>query len=245
MCGLGFAVVEDVFYFVGIFGGTTGGVIAGFYVRVVSSGLYGHVLYSGLTGMGIAYLVSRRDDVRRSRRLAVAAALFGTGVAGHFLWDSPFLDLFPKTIHGLANTLQVPVAAAIKGLPLLLVVVVLVNLARRRERRWLETALRSEVDTPALTRTELGILLDARARQRSRRDMRTRAGAGAERLLRRLQREQINLAMVRTRVATPDDPALLAQRELCKSLRSGLLAMPGAMPAAASSTPTPSAGPAR
>ncbi|RPJ12750.1 MAG: protease PrsW [Actinobacteria bacterium] len=63
MVGLGFALVEDVFYFIAIFGGTPGGVLAGFYVRVVSSGLYGHVLYTGLSGMGVAYFVSRRGEV--------------------------------------------------------------------------------------------------------------------------------------------------------------------------------------
>jgi hypothetical protein len=93
---------------------------------------------------------------------------------------------------------------------------------------WLEAALRSEADSPALSRTELGILVDPGARRRSRRDMRARAGEGAARLLRRLQREQVNLAMVRTRVAEADDPTLVRQRQLCKSLRDALLAMPGA-----------------
>src|SRR5919206_300842 len=38
ICGLGFAVVEDVFYFVGVFGGSIAGVLQGFFVRVVASG---------------------------------------------------------------------------------------------------------------------------------------------------------------------------------------------------------------
>jgi hypothetical protein len=61
--------------------------------------------------------------------------------------------------------------------------------------------------------------------------MRTRAGDGAARLLRRLQREQINLAMVRTRVDLDDDAALVHQRAYCRSLRDALMAMPGAAPA--------------
>jgi RsiW-degrading membrane proteinase PrsW (M82 family) len=231
MVGLGFAVVEDVFYFVAIFGGSPGGVLAGFYVRVVSSGLYGHVLYTGLTGMGIAYVVSRDDEPRR-RRLLVAGGLFAAGVGGHFLWNSPLLNLFPGTVEDVGDWLQIPVAAAVKGLPLLAVVIALVKLAHRRERMWLEAALRSEADSPALSRTELGILLDVGARRRSRRDMRTRAGEGAARLLKRLQKEQVNLAMVRTRVAGEDDATLMRQRELCKSLRDALVAIPGAAPAA-------------
>jgi hypothetical protein len=61
--------------------------------------------------------------------------------------------------------------------------------------------------------------------------MRRRAGAHAASLLHRLQREQVNLAMIRSKVAGPDHPALIAQREHCRSLRDALQAMPGAAPA--------------
>jgi hypothetical protein len=47
-----------------------------------------------------------------------------------------------------------------------------------------------------------------------------------------LQREQIDLAMVASRVATPDAPELVAQRGFCASLRAALDAMPGAAAAA-------------
>jgi protease PrsW len=228
MVGLGFAIVEDVFYFVAIFGGTAGGVLAGFYVRVVSSGFYGHVLYTGLAGMGIAYFVSRRGEATLLRRTLVAAGLFLAAVGGHFLWNSPLLDFFPASVDDVGDWLQIPLAAAIKGLPLLVFVLLLVRLARRRERMWLEAALRSEADSPALTATELRVLLDPRAKRRSRRDLKERAGPGAARLLKRLQREQVNLAMVRTRSASLDAPELVRQRELCKSLRDALLAVPGA-----------------
>jgi RsiW-degrading membrane proteinase PrsW (M82 family) len=233
MCGLGFAIVEDVFYFVAIFGGTPGGVLAGFYVRVVSSGLYGHVLYTGLTGMGIAYFVSRRDEVSFARRLLVTAGLFGAAVFAHFLWNSPLINFFPGSVRTFGDWVRIPFAAAIKGVPLLIFVVVLVRLAHRRERLWLELALREEADTPALTRAELRILLDRAARRRARKEMRDRAGESAQRLLRRLQREQINLAMVRTRAHGLETPELARQRELCKSLRDALGAIPGASPAAA------------
>jgi RsiW-degrading membrane proteinase PrsW (M82 family) len=232
VCGLGFAVVEDVFYFIGVFGGSPAGVLAGFYVRVLSSGLYGHVLYTGLTGMGVAYVVSRKEEVRARRRVLVAAALFLVAVAGHFLWDSPWLDLFPARVRTLGAWLMIPVAAAVKGLPLLAFVGVAVVLARRRERVWLDAALRSEVGSYALSEVEYGLLLDPAARRRSRHDMRARAGPRAARLLRRLQREQINLAMIRTRVEVHDHPDLVRQRQYCKSLRDALLAIPGAAPAA-------------
>lgn len=232
VCGLGFAVVEDVFYFIGVFGGSTGGVLSGFYVRVLSSGLYGHVLYTALAGIGLAYFFSRRGEVSLARRTLVAVGLFLVAVAGHFLWDSPLLDLFPARLEGATDWLMVPVAATVKGLPMLLFVVVLIWLAHRRERRWIGEALAPEVGSATLSATELGILLDPRARRRSRRAMRARAGPGAARLLRRLQREQVNLAMVRARVDQDDDPDLVRQREYCRSIRDALLAVPGAASAA-------------
>jgi RsiW-degrading membrane proteinase PrsW (M82 family) len=235
LCGLGFAVVEDVVYFVAVFGGTPVGVLAGFWVRVLSSGLYGHVLYTGLAGMGIAYVVSRREVETLGRRLVVAVGLFAAGVVGHALWNSSFLDAFPARIDGVGDLLRIPLAAALKGLPLLVFVVVLVRLAHRRERMWLGSALRSEAGSEGLTRAELDILLDPRARRRSRRDMRRRAGGRAARLLSRLQRAQINLAMTRTRARGEEDPPLVAQRAYCKSLRDALAAIPGASAAASGS----------
>ena len=232
MCGLGFAIVEDVFYFVAIFGGTPGGVLAGFYVRVVSSGFYGHVLYTGLCGMGIAYFVSRRDELPLRRRLSVVVGLFATAVAAHFLWNSPLLNFFPGSVETVGDWLRIPLAAAIKGVPLLIFVVVLVRLARRRERMWLELALLEEADTPALTQAELRVLLDRGERRRSRREIRERAGESAEKLLKRLQKEQINLAMVRTRSHGLETTELVRQRELCKSLRDALRSMPGVAAAA-------------
>jgi len=213
MVGLGFTLVEDVFYFIAIFGGSPGGVLAGFYVRVVSSGFYGHVLYTG---------------VAFGKRLAVALGLFVAAVAAHFLWNSPFLNFFPSSVDTFGDWVRIPFAAAVKGAPLLLFVIVMVRLAHRRERMWLETALRSEVDTPWLSEVELRVLLEPSARRRSRREMRARAGEAAERLLKRLQKEQVNLAMVRTRVASDDDPQLVRQRALSASLRDALLSMPGA-----------------
>ena len=85
LCGLGFAVVEDVLYFMAAFGGTPAGVLQGFYVRVLSSGLYGHVLYTGLVGMAIGLVVSRREPAPMRERLPVAAGIVALAVLGHFL----------------------------------------------------------------------------------------------------------------------------------------------------------------
>jgi len=237
LCGLGFAVVEDVFYFIGVFGGTPAEVLGGFSVRVVSSGLYGHVLFTGLSGIGIALVVSRGKSEPQRRRFPAAGGLFLAAVAGHFLWNSPWLDLFPARVHGPADWVLVPVASLAKVMPLLGCIVVAVVLARRRERRWLEAALLAGPGSIGLSAGELGLLLDPIARRRSRADMRVRAGRHAARLLYRLQREQVNLAMVSARVDADDAPDLVHQRELCKSLRDALDAIPLAAPASRPAEP--------
>ena len=231
VCGLGFAVVEDVFYFIAVFGGDVGGVLQGFFIRVIASGLYSHVLYTGLVGMAVGILVTRRDDRSLRERARPAALLAGAAVLGHFLWNSPILEFFPAHPWEGGEWLLIPLATAVKGLPLLLFVVVAVRLAHARERRWLHTTLTGEFEDDAVTPEELAILESPKARRRARRAMRERAGERASDLLRRIQREQIDLAMVRSRVATPDDPALVRQRALCRSLRDGLEAIPGAAPA--------------
>jgi RsiW-degrading membrane proteinase PrsW (M82 family) len=240
LCGLGFAVVEDVFYFIAVFGGDVGGVLQGFFVRVIAAGLYSHVLYTGLVGMAVGILVTRRDRRSRRERLRPAALLAGAAVLGHFLWNSPLLEFFPSHPWTGGEWLLIPLATAVKGLPLLLFVVVAVRLAHARERRWLRATLSDEFDDDAITPDELAVLESPRRRSRFRRELRRRAGERAARLLRRLQREQINLAMVRSRVLSDDDPALVRQRALCRSLRDALQAIPGASFAVAGSE-----GPAR
>jgi len=231
VCGLGFAIVEDVFYFAVVFGGGVGGVLQGFFLRVVASGLYSHVLYTGIVGMAVGIVVSRRSIAPLGRRLAQAAGLCAVAVFAHFLWNSPVLDLFPPEPWAGTDWLLIPVATAVKGLPLLVFVAIAVVLARRRERRWLHHALSTEVGGDGISAEELRLLEAPRLRRDARRTMRRRAGSRAASLLHRLQREQVNLAMVASRAADPADPALVKQRDLCRSLRDALRAIPGAAPA--------------
>jgi RsiW-degrading membrane proteinase PrsW (M82 family) len=225
MVGLGFTVMEDVFYFVNVFGGETGGVLQGFFVRVVASGLYGHVLYTGLFGMGVAYFVSRREEATLGKRLAVAAGLILTGMFAHFLWNSPLIDFYPSGgLDDAAAYLQVIFATAVKGLPFLLFLLLMITLARRREHRWLRAALATEIGKEGLHPDELAVLERPAARRRSRREMAARAGPLAAQVLKRLQKAQINLAMVATRAHQDDHPDLVRQRQYCKSLRDWLLA---------------------
>ena len=66
MVGIGFLLVEDVFYFVRAFSatGSYGDLIGMFMIRILGAGPYSHFLYTGLIGMGVAYYATR--TVRRS-----------------------------------------------------------------------------------------------------------------------------------------------------------------------------------
>jgi hypothetical protein len=233
MVGLGFAVVENVFYFVGQFGGQPAGVVGGFFVRVLASGLYGHVLYTGLTGMGIAWFVTRTDQ-RLVRRLLVAGGLCLLAVLAHFLWNSPLLNLFPTgEVTPVEQLVAIPLAAAVKGVPFLVLVVLLVTLARRQERRWLQAAAAGELGGPALLPEELEVLERPRRRWRARRALRRRSGRRAAALLKRLHRQQLSLAMLRTRLSDDDAPDLVSQRQRIVQTREALRAAVAGSPAAA------------
>jgi len=177
------------------------------------------------TALGVDTVPGNYSSAAPRMWAVVALLACGTPVAAHFLWNSPFLNFFPSSVNSVGDWVRIPFAAAVKGAPLLLFVVVMVRLARRRERMWLETALRSEVETPWLSEVELRVLLDPSARRRTRREMRARAGDAAERLLKRLQKEQVNLAMVRTRV-----PELIGE-----ALRPAAAGSAAAAPASAGS----------
>jgi hypothetical protein len=63
--------------------------------------------------------------------------------------------------------------------------------------------------------------------------MRRRAGRRAAALLRRLQRQQLSLAMLRTRLGDNDDPDLIGQRQRIAQTREALGAAIAGSPAAA------------
>lgn len=219
--GLGFAIVEDVVYFMAVFGGTPAGVLDGFGIRVLASGLYGHVLYSALIGMAIGLIAAPPDpsESRRHRR-AVTAGLIVAAVGGHIVWNLPALT---PSGGGAASILLL----VVKGVPLLVFVVLAVRMAHRRERRWLGRALATPAVGEVVTVDDAAVLGDPRERRRSAAVMRRRAGRRAAALHRRLQREQVNLAMI-VNEAPGDTATIAAQADVCRSLLLALATIPGA-----------------
>ena len=71
---------EDMFYFFTRFVGPAqganeiGALIEGYWIRVISGGLYSHPLYASPVGMGLAYWATRTDEPVSRRRLFLWAA---------------------------------------------------------------------------------------------------------------------------------------------------------------------------
>lgn len=247
LVGLGFAAVENVQYFVMAVANSGGGdqigpVLEMFFLRVIIVGAYMHVLWTGLSGIGLAYYVTQREQPHQ-KRLLVAVGLFLLAIVAHMVWNSPLLaDLVGAGLVG-----QI-IFGLIKGSPFFVFLALLALLAQRREHHWFKVAVEGHVDDDVLTAAEVEELGSLLSRRRARKRAGQLKGAQGERLLGRLQREQINLAMIRTRTHSDDHPDVQAQRDVIRSIRAELQALPElpqhpavAQPAAFSAPPPPAA----
>jgi hypothetical protein len=94
--------------------------------------------------------------------------------------------------------------------------------ARRREKVVFGRLLKSELGNDAVSQGEFYILQSGRRRRRELRHMGRSKGAQGRAIYKRLMREQINLALLHTRVPAGDHPALEAQRQIIRMLKSQL-----------------------
>ena len=150
LVGLGFQVVENVAYAVNAVamagrGDQVGPVMATFLLRGFLAGLWSHTLFTALAGAGIGYLVVRTDR-SALERVGVAAAAFAGAWACHLLWNSPLLgDGFGAGGLGLFAGLLV------KGLPPLLMILLLVRAVRHHEADYYTAQLAALGDSRVAT----------------------------------------------------------------------------------------------
>jgi len=224
MIGLGFQVVENIQYFMlaasESTGGEIGAVVGMYFLRVILSGLYSHVLFSGLMGFGFAYFVTRKGQEPLTRRLGVFALFAVAAWAAHFVWNSPWLE---SLMGGDAGPLALGII--IKGLPFLIFLAILAVFARRREGKAFARLMAGEVGTDTVTKEEFEVLRSGRRRRRMVRQVSRTRGPVAGAILKRLMREQMNLALFHGKVASLDHPALESQRNVVRGLRSQLDSM--------------------
>jgi RsiW-degrading membrane proteinase PrsW (M82 family) len=187
--GLGFQVVEDVVYTANVIGlGQDPAAAVGqmFLLRGIMGGLWSHAVYTGLTGLGIGYALTRTDWSRPVRVLAAVAG-FVAAWSLHFLWNSPLL--VDTTDWRLV---------VVKGLPALLLLLAVLQRAQRADSAVYLPAL-AAVGTPLVaTDDEIAALTDRRTRARARRAARATEGRQGAHLVRRLQRAQADLAVALT-----------------------------------------------
>ncbi|GIG58146.1 hypothetical protein Lfu02_25180 [Longispora fulva] len=236
--GLGFQLVENfmyAMYAVAISGNgdTVSPVVATFLVRGFLSGLWSHTMFTALAGAGIGYALVA---VRRPwwRRLGIAALAFLGAWGLHFVWNSPLLiNGFGGGLGGIAAILL------IKGLPGLLLVLLLVGAAKRSEARYYSDTLLGLTDPGLATAGEVDTLCHARRRHAARRYAKARGGLKAQLLVRRLQMAQAKLAVAISRAqGNPAgtvydvagrfrDPAAVVQRRVqeVRMLRGRLLGL--------------------
>jgi hypothetical protein len=203
-----------------------GPVIDTFLIRVVGGGLYSHVLFTGITGIGFAYLVTRPRAARTKGLLGFGACLIA-GVAAHATWNSPWMQSVLDTAGAdKPSTLQWIEYGALKGLPFLILLILLVLFATRSEEKNFRAIVAGEPDPMVITEAEIASLRSLIARRSARSAAGRARGPMGAKLTGQLQAAQIEYAMIRSRVDSTIDPALDAQRLKIRGIREQLGAVP-------------------
>jgi RsiW-degrading membrane proteinase PrsW (M82 family) len=228
LVGLGFAAVENIQYFLGAISAAadqTGPVVGLFVLRVLVLGAYMHVLWTGISGIGFAYLVTQHDQPR-GKRLLWAAGLLALAVIAHGVWNSPLLGQLVAA--GLSGQVAF---GLIKGSAFFIFLAMVVWLAQRREYGWFATIITDDVGDDVITDEEVLELRSLLSRWRARRVMRKRKGAPGVRVYKRMQTEQLRLALMLSQHDDPAGPDMEVQRNVIRVLRAELHRLPDIAPA--------------
>jgi len=224
LIGLGFQVVENIFYALNAVemaneGDTVAPVVATFFLRGFLAGLWSHTLFSALAGAGIAWFLVRTDKPLLVRW---GGLFVGLGLAWgiHFIWNSPLLvDGFGVTGAGLL------VGLLLKGLPALVLGMGLLWVARHREANYYIDRLEALRDPKIATKGELHTLRHGHLRADARRYGKFRAGTPGQKAVKALQLAQAHLAVELSRAPsglTSGDPVILHIRDDVLTIRRRL-----------------------
>jgi protease PrsW len=201
MVGIGFAFTENILYLAAAYDGTDGvgpggiaGVTATFVVRCVISP-FAHPLFTTFTGIGIGLAVGSR---RRSVRVLAPLGGFVLAVLAHATWNA-------STVFG---------AVGFAGVYVVLMVPALVGLgalalwARRHEARMLGAALHDAAARGLLPATDIGWVVDLRARRLARAHAERTGGHDAAAAMADYQQAMVELGFLHHRLlrgtAPPD-----------------------------------------
>lgn len=210
MCGVGFEIVENVLYGVQSAIADVNSDVAAAVTTSLSRltfGVGGHLIFTGIAGFGVGYVMTRRDR-SMFNRILVAAALLVVAWGLHFLWDAPFEGLITGPL------MKYPI--------LLIAFFLLYRYAVHREWDWFSQTMANQPDE-VITKDEITAMRTLRGRHRARRRARREGGILKKRQFRYLQDSQLGLAIALDRSHDPDnDPAVAARREDITVARAAL-----------------------
>lgn len=189
MVGLGFAITENVTYYLGALAAGE----EAFAATVVARGVLGpfaHPLFTAMFGTGLAVAVQSA----RWRVVPAVVGLFGA-IGLHGLWNAA----------GLSGGGFVLVYVAV-FVPVFLVVVAVAVRATRREGRLLRRYLAEEVEAGRLTAEDVATVASLRRRRRAEREPIAEGGADAKHRRRSFHHAATRLAFTRHRRRTGRGP---------------------------------------
>jgi RsiW-degrading membrane proteinase PrsW (M82 family) len=205
MVGIGFAFVENILYLAAAYNGTDGhgpggtsALTSTFVVRCLASP-FAHPLFTAFTGIGVGLAVGSRSATGRFLWPLVG---YVAAVVAHGTWNG-------STALGFSSFAVVYVVLMA---PVFLALVALAVWARHSERRMLTVALTDAAARGLIPATDIGWVVDLRARRRSRAHARAAGGRAAERAMRDYQQAAIELGFLHYRLLRGTPPPDYAAR---------------------------------
>lgn len=199
MVGVGFAFTENVLYLAAAYDGTDGtapgglaGVTATFVVRCLFSP-FAHPLFTAFTGIGMGLAIASRN---RAVRVLAPIGGYLCAVLAHGVWNA-------STLYGFGGFVLV---YAVLMLPVFIGLVCLAVWARGYERRMLTAALQDAADRGLIPATDIGWVVDLRARRIARRHAREAGGPDAERAMADFQQAAVELGFLHHRLLRGTPP---------------------------------------
>lgn len=199
LVGVGFAFTENILYLAAAYGGTDGtgpggvaGVTATFVIRCVFSP-FAHPLFTAFIGVGLGLAVTSRAP---AVRILAPIGGYAAAVLAHGLWNG-------STVFGFGGFLLTYVVLMV---PAFVAMACLAVWARNRERLMLAAALDDAAARGLLPATDIGWLVDLRARRQARRHARATGGARAAAAMREYQQAAIELGFLHHRLLRGTPP---------------------------------------
>ncbi|WP_436701181.1 PrsW family intramembrane metalloprotease [Nocardioides sp. BYT-33-1] len=200
MVGVGFAFTENILYLAAAWNGTDGmgpggieAVTGTFVIRCVFSP-FAHPLFTAFTGIGIGLAVASRN---RSARWLAPLGGYLIAVLAHAVWNG-------STVFGFGSFAVVYVVIMA---PAFIGMIALAWWARETEAHVLRMALTDAAQRGLLPATDIGWVVDLRARRDARRHARLQGGPEAERAMRDYQQAAIELGYLHHRLLRGTAPA--------------------------------------